>query len=48
MGHVACTGREEKGIQDFGWERDHLEDLNLDGKISFKMDHKKGAWTGLA
>ena len=47
MGHVACIGREEKGIQDFGWERNHLEDLNLDGKVSLKWIIE-GAWTGLA
>ena len=43
---MACIGKEEKDIQDFGWERDHLKDLNLDGKISLKCI-KKGTWTGL-
>lgn len=38
---------EQKGIQAFGWQRDHLEDLNLDWKISLTWI-VKGAWAGLA
>jgi hypothetical protein len=37
-GHVACMGKVYTGLW---WERDHLEDLGIGGKIILKWIFKK-------
>jgi hypothetical protein len=42
--HVACMGGEERCIQGFGGERDHLEHPGIDGRIKLRWIFKKGDW----
>jgi hypothetical protein len=44
-------GEEERHIQDFGGERDHLEDAGIDGRIILRWIIRQwdvGGWTGLS
>jgi len=44
--HVARTGGEERCIQGFGWERDHLGDPGVDGRAILKWILRNGIWVG--